>query len=238
MLNAITVPPSANSLLAVFGQWVTPVFYSMGITAENWPATVGLLTGLLAKEVVVGTLNSLYGQATALTGTLSGWHLADQLWLALKTIPQNILALKSALWNPILASAAGGSVDEGVMGQMYHRFGGTIPAFAYLLFVLLYFPCVSTTAAISREIGKGWACFSILWTTFIAYGVAVFFYQAMTWSEHRFISLLWMISISGLYLITFLLLRYFSRKEEGLSTSSLSPCQSKRVGRSFCGKHY
>jgi ferrous iron transport protein B len=32
----------------------------MGIEQDNWPATVGIITGILAKEVVVGTLDSLY----------------------------------------------------------------------------------------------------------------------------------------------------------------------------------
>ena len=32
----------------------------MGVSAENWPAAVGVFTGILAKEAVVGTLDSLY----------------------------------------------------------------------------------------------------------------------------------------------------------------------------------
>ena len=32
----------------------------MGIQEENWPAAVGVFTGIFAKEAVVGTLNSLY----------------------------------------------------------------------------------------------------------------------------------------------------------------------------------
>ena len=38
----------------------------MGLSQDNWPATVGLITGMLAKEVVVGSLNSLYAQASDL----------------------------------------------------------------------------------------------------------------------------------------------------------------------------
>ncbi|TAK76362.1 MAG: Fe(2+) transporter permease subunit FeoB, partial [Gammaproteobacteria bacterium] len=47
----------AHSLLSTVGQWVTPIFAPMGLHTDNWPATVGLVTGILAKEVVVGTLN-------------------------------------------------------------------------------------------------------------------------------------------------------------------------------------
>ncbi|MCK5200233.1 MAG: ferrous iron transport protein B, partial [Spirochaetales bacterium] len=51
---------SEESVLAVAGKVITPIFTPFGVTKENWPASVGLFTGLFAKEVVVGTLNSLY----------------------------------------------------------------------------------------------------------------------------------------------------------------------------------
>jgi Fe2+ transport system protein B len=37
----------------------------MGISPENWPATVGIFTGIFAKEAVVGTLDALYAQMDA-----------------------------------------------------------------------------------------------------------------------------------------------------------------------------
>ena len=40
---------------------MTPALAPMGVSQDNWPATVGMLTGILAKETVVGTLNALYG---------------------------------------------------------------------------------------------------------------------------------------------------------------------------------
>jgi ferrous iron transport protein B len=49
-----------TSILSDIGKAITPAFSPMGIREENWPATVGLFTGLFAKEAIVGTLNSLY----------------------------------------------------------------------------------------------------------------------------------------------------------------------------------
>jgi ferrous iron transport protein B len=229
VFNAITI--SGISLLAWFGECVTPVFSPMGINPSNWPATVGLITGLLAKEVVVGTLNSLYGQADALAATVLHWQLAPQLLEALHSIPNNLMAmLGGAFWNPVAAGASSDTVDASVMGQMYQRFGGPVEAFSYLLFVLLYFPCVSTTAAISREIGKAWAWFSVLWTTFIAYGVAVFYYQAMTWTKHSISSTAWMVGVSGIYLLVFFLLKHYSPKQ---TLSSMVDAQKRKPPR--CG---
>ena len=51
---------SENSLLSVIGKAITPVFEPFGVERENWPASVSLFTGLLAKEAVIGTMNSLY----------------------------------------------------------------------------------------------------------------------------------------------------------------------------------
>jgi ferrous iron transport protein B len=50
-----------NSVLSQIGKTIVPVFAPMGIKQENWPAAVGVFTGILAKEAVVGTLDSLYG---------------------------------------------------------------------------------------------------------------------------------------------------------------------------------
>lgn len=67
LLQAVPVGPN-NSLLSVFGQWIQPVFEPMGISSNNWPAVVGLITGMLAKEVVVGSLNSMYASMGSFTG--------------------------------------------------------------------------------------------------------------------------------------------------------------------------
>ncbi len=58
LLNAIPVTVN-SSLLVLFAKLIQPLFSPMGIASDNWPAVVGLITGMLAKEVVVGSLNSL-----------------------------------------------------------------------------------------------------------------------------------------------------------------------------------
>jgi len=59
---------SQNSVLSAVGKKITPVFYPIGITDDNWPATVGLFTGIFAKEAVVGTINSLYVEKKSIKG--------------------------------------------------------------------------------------------------------------------------------------------------------------------------
>jgi len=48
-------------ILELGGKLITPVLQPMGVKPDNWPASVALISGLFAKEAIVGTLQSLYG---------------------------------------------------------------------------------------------------------------------------------------------------------------------------------
>jgi ferrous iron transport protein B len=82
---------------------------------------------------------------------------------------------------------------------MASRFDGQIGAFAYLLAVLLYMPCVSAIAAIHRETGTGWAVFASLWTTGLGYGAAVVAYQAGTFGRDPLHAAAWIGGIVVLF---------------------------------------
>jgi ferrous iron transport protein B len=159
---------SDESWLTVIGRQMTPIFEPMGLKQENWPATVGLLTGILAKEVAVGTLAALYDQESH--------YGTDAQESVQKNSNQTGLQV---------------STQNGSQKMMAERFGSKEAAFAYLLFVLLYFPCVSVLATMARELNLSWALFSALWTTGIAYEVAVVFYQSYTFAAHPFSSFIW-----------------------------------------------
>ncbi|OGT38783.1 MAG: ferrous iron transport protein B [Gammaproteobacteria bacterium RIFCSPHIGHO2_12_FULL_37_14] len=206
--SLITGNSDTTSLLSLVGQWVTPIFSPMGIRTTNWPATVGLVTGILAKEVVVGTLNTLYSQMGHFASSIDHFQFWGGLQDALYSIPRNLAQLMDAFSNPLLAQAPIQEVNQGVYGLMYQQFDGQVGAFAYLLFVLLYFPCISTTAAMLRELHRGWSIFSIFWMTGIAYGVAVVFYQAATWWRHPVSSSLWVITLISIFLGTIATIRW------------------------------
>ncbi len=203
----------SHSLLSFIGQALTPFFAPMGIHENNWPATVGLFTGVLAKEVVVGSLNTLYAQLAQIGhATANTFDFWGQLKLALTSIPENFVALKQAVFNPIWAKAPTTELSQGVYGQMAARFDGQAGAFAYLLFVLLYFPCVSTMAAMLRELHRGWAVFSALWMTGVAYATAVVFYQAATFFRHPASSIVWISLMITLFLTVIFLMRAYAHR--------------------------
>jgi ferrous iron transport protein B len=204
---------SQHSILSTVGKTITPVFTPMGIKQENWPATVGLMTGVLAKEVVVATLNSLYMQvghfATQAGSQFDVWR---GLKAAVMSVPQNLRCLGAAFANPLKANEAPHDMNHQVFGLMYHYFAGKAGAFAYLLFILLYFPCVSTLAVMRREVGQRWAYFSVLWSTGSAYCLSVLCYQLLTIELHPVLGLMWLVGILLLLSMTVIGMRVYSRE--------------------------
>lgn len=195
---------SDASLLSSLSRSAVPLFEPMGLHEDNWPAIVGIISGVLAKEVVVGTLDTLYTDLALSDSGISGdeeFDLRASIAAAFATIPENLEGVADMLGDPLgmdvgnvedMASAAESQqVNEGTFGAMASRFDGQAGAFAYLLFILLYFPCVATIGAIKRETGGAWAGFVALWTTSIAYFASTNFYQISTFSQHSLYSTLW-----------------------------------------------
>ena len=171
------------SIIAYLGQKLVPVFSPMGISRDNWPAVVGLLTGTLAKEVVVGTLNSLYSQMAHLNqiNFLQDFNFIQDMQAAVKLLYNNLRGLGAALTNPIAASVNNVNLSSTAFGVMSKSFQSKISAYAYLLFILLYIPCVSTMSAIKQEANRKYMWLGIFWSLFLAYVAATLFYQTANW---------------------------------------------------------
>ena len=188
---------SEQSVLSAIGKSLTPAFKPLGIEEDNWPATVGIFTGMLAKEAVVGTLDAIYGQMSAAptkTESAADFDLWREIVAAAATVPQNLSGLSALILDPLGldigaledGSEAAADLDpgSGVFGVMANRFDGQAGAFAYLLFILLYFPCAATVGAIAREAGRAWALFVAFWTTSLAYVSATLFYQLARYGDN------------------------------------------------------
>lgn len=189
---------SDKSVLSEIGKTIVPVFEPMGIQEENWPAAVGVFTGIFAKEAVVGTLNSLYDtlsvdqaqEAAAAAEEPEGessFSLSDTFSEAVGTIGENFAGLAGAFSDPLgisvgdLSDEATAAEEQGVslgtIDTIKTLFGSTSGVFAYLLMVLLYVPCVAAVAAIYREVGTKWTIFACAWTLALGYSAATIFYR-------------------------------------------------------------
>ena len=220
---------SEQSVLSAAARVMTPAFAPLGIDEDNWPAVVGVFSGILAKEVVVGTLDNLY---SAIARSESGIRdeAAFDLWGSLQqaaaTVPDNLAAASSSLLDPlgigeaVQADEDALGVDNQVFGAMHARFDGQAGAFAYLLFVLLYFPCVATIGAIKRETGAAWAAFVAAWTTGVAYVTATLFYQVATYNAHPQSSLAWIVAMVALFVCTIVGLRWWGRRSAAVTSAA------------------
>ena len=213
---------SEHSVLSETARVVTPLFAPMGLREDNWPAVVGVFSGVLAKEVVVGTLDNLYSSVARQDGDRreaeQSFDLGRSLSDAAATVPVNLAVLSEALLDPLgfgsvsEQDAAAHGVDDAVFGAMHARFDGKVGAFAYLLFILLYFPCVATMGVIRRETGTAWAAFVATWTTGVAYFTATVYYQAATYAAHPQSSLAWIIGLTLLLAVTVTGLRFWAQR--------------------------
>lgn len=213
---------SDNSVLSAIGRTITPVFAPMGINEENWAATVGIFTGFFAKEVVVGTLDALYTPRVQPNAPVD---FGNTLASALISVPQNLVALKETLLDPlglqidqaesIGVRAAQNNVELNTVIAIQNLFDGRLGAFSYLVFLLLYVPCVATIGVILRELGGFWATFSVVWSITVAYALAVCVYQLGQLGSNPINAISWilgMVTLSGICM--WLLTRWGRRTEQ------------------------
>jgi ferrous iron transport protein B len=110
--------------LYYIGKILAPIFIPLGFA--GWQNAVSLLTGLMAKEVIIGTMAVIYG------GSLS------------TSLPMHFTLLS---------------------------------AYSFLVFVLLYTPCISAVATMKKEYGSRTAAFSVAYQCFVAYVVSFLVYN-------------------------------------------------------------
>jgi ferrous iron transport protein B len=197
-----------TSALSVVGKAITPMFAPIGLREENWPATVGLFTGIFAKEAVVGTLDALYSERA---GDDAEFDLVASVQAAFTSIWVNGQDLTGALLDPLgiglgdLSDSAGVAESQGVetstLTNMARLFGDQFSAFCYLVFILLYAPCVAVLGATAKESGWRWMVLIFTWTTFVAYGASSILYQLGNLGDNPVFALSW---IAGTILAGFI----------------------------------
>lgn len=125
-------PRYEQSYMGTIGQWCQPIFEPMEM---EWQATVALLSGIPAKEIVVSTMNVLYAHPNE----------------------------EEAESDDVLSKGASNRIANSM----------SIPtAVAFLIFSLLYLPCIATIMAIGSELNWKWAVGSALYNTAIAWLLA------------------------------------------------------------------
>ncbi len=158
---------------------IAPVLSPAGF--GTWETSGALVTGLVAKEVVVSTMAQIYtgngssdvdeaiGIRQGLQEIGSGFVVAtgEAAFAMLDTFTPFI---------PLTVAGQESDVDT-ELGMALQRDFTPLSALAFLVFVLLYVPCVATLGTIRSEFGARWAVFSAIYQTTIAWGMAVAVFQ-------------------------------------------------------------
>ncbi|WP_320176009.1 ferrous iron transport protein B [Maridesulfovibrio sp.] len=183
---------SQNSVLSIAGKSISPVFKPMGIEEENWPASVALFTGLFAKEAIVGTVNSLYASMDDTAAAESpeggeeegGLDIGGAVNEAFGTVVDGLVGVVTSvdLLGIGLISEDSATVSEeiGADASVYKHLAANFTvysAFAYLLFVLMYFPCLAVIGATRQEMGGFYSGVMAMYCTALGWSVATLFYQ-------------------------------------------------------------
>ncbi|MBN1500816.1 MAG: Fe(2+) transporter permease subunit FeoB [Spirochaetes bacterium] len=217
---------SGDSVLSATGKFITPVFSPMGIEKENWPASVGLFTGIFAKEAVVGTLNSLYSQIAEKEGLMETESIEENdfdfsagIAEAFASIPEGFSGVADSFKDPLGIGFLGDSDEESISEEigtdtavfrLMNRFfsKGPFQAYAYLLFILIYFPCVAAFGAVVQETGKFMGTLNAVYLTVLAWITATLFYQITV--GH---SLLWIVFSVILFLLMAATLKWLGTRK-------------------------
>lgn len=156
----------ANSYLGRLGKGCEPVFSPLGF---NWKASVALLSGLPAKEIVVSTLGVLYSEGAVTTP-------AEEEIIGGADGTTEIIVAESAAKEP---AESAGDEETASLSQRLLASGdfSTASALAFLVFILLYVPCIATVVAIGSEAGWKWAAASVVYNTAMAWLVAWIVYR-------------------------------------------------------------
>lgn len=154
------VEQKKDSLLGMTGQVIAPVFAPIGF--GSWEASSSLITGIIAKEIVVGTMGEIYVSGREEKQKEASPALTEDL----KEIGLSFAgAAKTSVLNVFSTfgiSSISTDESEGRSGLRLAIHGAFTPlrAYAFMAFVLLYTPCIVTAIAYRQEFGT-WKWFGI-----------------------------------------------------------------------------
>lgn len=181
--NTFADVPVADSTFASMSSMIAPTFKPLGF--GEWEMSGSLVTGFVAKEVVVSTMMQVYDieelEEAAETTTFFEdlgeilTSFVGAVWDTIRSIPLIIgvdvfdgedEAESTALMQAVEASFNGSSGGHGALASV-----------SYMAFVLLYTPCMVAIAAERKELGAKWTWFSVIGQLVVAWVVSFIIFQ-------------------------------------------------------------
>ena len=182
-----------DSVFGTASQLIAPALAPAGF--GDWRAAGSLISGVIAKEVVIGTMNQVYSaeapdadpDAAAPTLIEDAGEIAQSLGEAAVLTVQEVINIVPRTVNMVpgvnlpeadlLGAGDAGGEDTTALGAALRGAFTPLSAVAFLVFVLLYVPCMATVGAMRQEFGGRWALYQIGYTLALAWVAAVIVYQ-------------------------------------------------------------
>jgi ferrous iron transport protein B len=170
-----------DSYLGQVGQVVAPVLEPLGF--GNWAAGSSLIAGLVAKEIVVGTMAEIYvkkedGKREAQPSFADDLkEVGTSLAKATRESFGNLFANVGITSISAVESAEKAAERNPLREELKKQFT-PLAAYAFIVFVLLYVPCVVAIVAMVQELGS-WKWFGVtfVYQMALAWGMAALIYQ-------------------------------------------------------------
>jgi ferrous iron transport protein B len=169
-----------NQRDSVFGSvsaTIAPALEPLGF--GDWETAGALMSGFVAKEIVVSTMSQIYVGAEEVPSQETPTLGEDVIEIA-RGFGRAVLEAGKSLLSIVpgieLRSGEKGTEDTTLSAAVRARFT-PLAAVALVTFILLYVPCVATLGAIRHEYGRKWAFFSAAYQLALAWGVAFVVFQ-------------------------------------------------------------
>jgi ferrous iron transport protein B len=174
------VTKMGDSWFGKVGKTIAPVLRPAGF--GNWESAGSLVSGLVAKEVVISTMSQIYiGEGRPKADIEESNFGQDLASIGSGFVQATGEAGKQLLelFTPgvPLFKEAGPAAEDTQLGSALQQVFTPLSALAFLVFVLLYVPCVATLGTIRSEFGWRWALFAAIWQTGVAWMMATLVYQ-------------------------------------------------------------
>lgn len=172
------VQSKKDSYLGQAGQVMAPALAPLGF--GNWEAASSLITGVIAKEIVVGTMGEIYAPEKKTEEAAEKPTLGEDLKEIVVSFGGAVQDSASNVVSTFGVSSLAAE-DEGgqsALKEAVRKSFTPLTAYAFMVFVLLYMPCVVVAVAMRQEFGS-WKWFGIAFAyqTALAWGMAFIVYQ-------------------------------------------------------------
>jgi ferrous iron transport protein B len=156
---------------------ISPIFAPLGF--GNWETGGALVSGFMAKEIVVSTMSQIYVGGEQAQATEPTTFTEDLIGIGKGFVDAVVQSAKIAadiIPGVHLVDENAASEDTALSTELRDHFT-PLSAASLLVFVLLYVPCVATLGAIKQEFGSSWAVTSAVYQTVVAWIAAFVVYQ-------------------------------------------------------------